>query len=989
MTFSTPLALLLLLSLPYVVWLALPRQRRQTRQWASLLLRLLIISLLVLSLAGIQIVRAADELSVVFLLDASDSIGNEQREAAEAYVREAMGGMGPDDQAAVVVFGANALVDRPMSGLSELAPVTSTPQGLHTDLDEAVRLGLALFPAGSARRMVLLSDGSATLGDPLEAARLASSTGVQIDYVPLTRPEVLQEAGISDVSAPSRVIQGERFTVDVSVFSSSNMAATLRVLGSGRVVHEAEVQLNSGANNFSIPLRATEQEFARYTVELAPERDVYYQNNRLAAYTEIVGPPRLLLVSHDASGEDGQPLPAESVQLERALQDVGLPVDRVTPVELTASLSQLSNYASVLLVNVNARELHPLKMGALQSYVRDLGGGLVAVGGPESFGMGGYYSTPLEETLPLDMQIEDQDRFPSVAMVIVIDRSGSMGMQEGSLTKIQLANEAAVRVVELLHDFDEITVIPVDTVPSNVIGPASAADKDALIAEIRQIGAGGGGINVRTGVEAATEALAEVEAQVRHIIVLADGADSNEQIGVPELIEGLVAEGVTISMVAIGDGKDVPWLEQMAELGQGRFHLTHEAANLPQIFTQETTSIQRSYLVEERFFPTLANRSPILANIQQTPPLYGYVGASPKAAAQVILETHLGDPLLASWQYGLGRSVAWTSDATGRWATDWVRWDGFPTFWAQAVRWTITQDRENNVETVVQFSGETAVLTSDVRGGEGDFLNDVDMTANVVGPGGEVTAVTMEQVAPGRYQGHFTPGEEGAYLIRVAGEAQSDADGAGSAPTVAQTSGWVLGYSPEYRQLEADAQLLEQMAAMSTGRDISDDPVRAFDHTLAGERTTRPIWPWLTILAVLLLPVDVAVRRLALTRRDVRRAWAAALGRVRPPVAQPQRSEQVARLFEAKERAGTGSAGAPDAAQPSQQAQPSLVAAPRPEERREAPPTPVEEPGDAGAPVLPPAARRKKEERKDESQESQRSLASRLLERRRQDNDAS
>ncbi|MFW6182402.1 MAG: VWA domain-containing protein [Chloroflexota bacterium] len=866
MTFSTPLALLLLLSLPYVVWLALPRRRRQTRQWASLLLRLLIITLLVLSLAGIQIVRAADELSVVFLLDASDSISNEQRDAAEAYVREAMAAMGPDDQAAVVVFGANALVDRPMSGLSELAPVTSAPQGLHTDLDEAVRLGLALFPAGSARRMVLLSDGAATLGDPQEAAQLAAAAGVQIDYVPLTRSEALQEAGIGDVSAPSRVIQGERFSVDVSVFSSSNMAATLRVLGSGSVVHEAEVQLNSGANNFSIPLRATEQEFARYTVELAPEQDAYYQNNRLAAYTEIVGPPRLLLVAHEGSSEDEQPLPDESAQLEQALQDVGLPVDRVTPAELTASLSQLSNYASVLLVNVNARDLHPLKMSALQSYVRDLGGGLVAVGGPQSYGMGGYYGTPLEEALPLDMQIEDQDRFPAVAMAIVVDRSGSMSMQEGSLTKIELANEAAARVVELLHDFDEITVIPVDTAPSNVIGPASAADKEPIIAQIRQIGAGGGGINVRTGMEAAAEALAEAEAQIRHIIVLADGADSNEQTGVPQLIEGLVAEGVTVSMVAIGDGKDVPWLQQMAELGQGRFHLTYEAANLPQIFTQETTSIQRSYLVEERFFPSLANRSPILANIQQTPPLYGYVGASPKASAQVILETHMGDPLLASWQYGLGRSVAWTSDATGRWATDWVRWEGFPTFWAQAVRWTITQDRENNVETTVQFSEETASLTADVRGSDGDFLNDAQMTANVVGPGGEVSAVPLEQVAPGRYQGQFAPEEEGAYLIRVAGEAQSEAGDAESGPTVAQTSGWVLGYSPEYRQLEADTQLLEQMAATGNGRDIGDDPAQAFAHTLAGERTTRPIWPWLTILAVLLLPVDVALRRMAQRR---------------------------------------------------------------------------------------------------------------------------
>ena len=971
MNFTTPLALLLLLSLPYFVWLGRPRSRarRHLRQWASLILRLLIVALIVLSLAGAQIVRAADELAVVFLVDASDSIRDEQLGAAEAYVRQAVEGMGPDDQAAVVLFGANALVERPMSGLAELAPVTSVPQRLQTDLDEAVRLGLALFPAGSARRMVILSDGAATVGDPLAAARLAAASGVQIDYVSLAGVSTgeMVEALIQDVRAPTRVIEGQSFNVDITVLSNSNMAATLRILAGGRLVHERTEQLRSGVNNFSVPLRATQQEFARYTVELAPEQDTYYQNNRLASFTEVAGPPRVLLVAAEQSEDDeGNVTPDESVALQQALEEAGLLVERLTPAELPASLPELSNYATIVLVDVNAAQLHPRKMDALQTYVRDLGGGLVAVGGPQSYGMGGYYGTPLEETLPVDMQIKDQERFPSVSIAIVIDRSGSMAMPEGGLTKIQLADEAAVRVVELLNDFDEITVIPVDTVPSNVIGPVSAADKGPIIDAIRQIGAGGGGINVRTGVQAAADALAGSAHQVKHIIVLADGADSNEKPGVPELIEGLVAEGVTVSMVAIGDGPDVVWLQEMAELGQGRFHLTLEAANLPQIFTQETTSIQRSYLVEERFFPTQSAPSPILATIQQVPPLYGYVGASPKAAAQVILETHMGDPLLASWQYGLGRAVAWTSDATGRWARDWVRWEGFPRFWAQAVRWTITEGRENNVETVVNLEGEEATLTTDIRSNEGGFLNELALEANVVGPNGEVSAVTMQQIAPGRYQGRFRPETEGAYLIRVAGAEEGDD------VAVAQTSGWVLGYSPEYQQLEANEELLSVMAELTGGRDIGEDPLAAFDHTLSSERTTRPIWPWLTFLAVVLLPLDVAVRRLALTRRDLERVWAATFGRLAggAPQATPQRSEQVARLFEAKQRAGARTT-----------TEEPTTEAPTP------PPAPAR--GESSPPSTPrptPAT----EPRRDQptpttERSSSRSLASRLLEKRQQD----
>ncbi|MFQ5434869.1 MAG: VWA domain-containing protein, partial [Anaerolineae bacterium] len=500
MSFTTPLALLFLLTIPYFVWVGRPSAygRARWRDWASLGVRLLILLLLTLSLAGTEIVRAADELAVVFLVDASDSIGPEQEAQSEAFVRDAIETMTPNDQAAVILFGANALVERPMSGLAELAPITSIPQPLHTDLAEAIRLGMALFPAGSARRLVVLSDGAETIGDAAQAAKLAAAAGVQIDVVPLARPSGNAEVLLTNVDAPTRVVEGETFRIDITAESSQNTTAVLRVLAGGSVVYEdPNVTLSAGVNNFAVRLKATAQEFARYRVQLTPIEDTYFQNNELAAFTEIVGPPRILLVSSDGTlADDGTPLPDEAPQLSLALTAAGLTVDQTTPANLPASLAELSNYASVVLVNVNGKNLSPRKMELLQSYVRDLGGGLVAVGGPESYGMGGYFQTPLEETLPVEMQIKDQERFPSVSIVIVIDRSGSMGAQEGGLTKIQLAAEGAVRVVQLLNDFDEITVIPVDTAPDNPIGPLPASDRETAISLIRQIGAGGGGIYV-------------------------------------------------------------------------------------------------------------------------------------------------------------------------------------------------------------------------------------------------------------------------------------------------------------------------------------------------------------------------------------------------------------------------------------------------------------------------------------------------------------
>ncbi|MBE2224936.1 MAG: hypothetical protein IAF02_25570, partial [Anaerolineae bacterium] len=295
-----------------------------------------------------------------------------------------------------------------------------------------------------------------------------------------------------------------------------------------------------------------------------------------------------------------------------------------------------------------------------------------------------------------------------------------------------------------------------------------------------------------------------------------------------------------------------------------------------------------------------ASNSPILAGISAVPPLHGYVGTSPKGTAQVILDTHLGDPLLAAWQYGLGRTVAWTSDATGRWANEWVQWEGFPAFWAQAVRWTMAAERDSNVETAVTFNGEQAVLQVDTRDDNGAYLNDISMTANVIAPDGTVNTVALSQIAPGRYEADFTPTQDGAYFLRVNGE-----DPAGET-VVGQTSGWVLGYSAEYQPTVSEMNVLTLLAEKFGGQDLTEAVTAVFNHNLASESVSRPIWHWLTLIAVLLLPLDIAVRRVVITRRDGQRAWAATFGRLLPQTvtAAPQ-TEQVSRLFQAKERAAT------------------------------------------------------------------------------------
>lgn len=895
MAFTYPYALLALLLLPYFLWLGRPRGAwARSRSITALILRGLIVILLVLSLAGLQIVRSADQLAVVFLIDASDSMPDSAVEAARQYAEDAISRMGPNDQAAIIVFGSDALVERPMSSVKDLGPIESEALPLNTDMAEAIRLGMALFPPGSARRMVILSDGLANVGNTEQAARLASASGVQIHAVPFTAlagDEIL----ITDVRVPTRLNEGQTFDITVTVESNLATEALLRIVSAGQVVVEQPVSLTQGVNRFTFTLSATEPGLTSFQAQIVPtSSDVFYQNNELSAFTQVVGPPRVLIVANDDF---------EITNLSAALVTQGLTVDRTTSQGLPSDLATLSGYQSIVLVNVRAADLGPRRMQALQIYVRDLGGGLVAIGGPNSYAVGGYFQTPLEETLPVDMQLKDQERLPKLTVVYVIDRSGSMAdTSVGGYQKLELAKEAIIRSVALLGPLDRVGVVSFDDTATWIVPLGPADNKDAIAQTVGGLRPGGG-TDIFAGILAVSKVLPDDPGQLRHIVLLSDGGAS--ELGSVELVQEMYEEhGITFSVIAIGQGY-APWVEQLPEVADGRFHFAYDVDSIPEIFSEETVLATRAYTIEGEFFPALTSSSPIMQGITQTPSLLGYVGATIKPTAQQILVTNHDDPLLAAWQYGLGRSVAWTSDATGRWAANWVGWPEYARFWSQAIRWTITEGAQQNVEVRVVQEGETSRIIVDAQTPDGEYLNGLDLDASVVSPDLDSQGIELQQVAPGRYEGTFEPGEEGAYFVRVAGGSEEEEG-------IAQTAGWVLAYSPEYRSFDGDPDYLSYITGLANGT-ILETPDGIFAHNLDIERTTQPIWPWLMLLATLLLPFDIAVRRLVISRADVQKVITA-LGLTRR-VAEPVMAgaSRVGSLLDIKERAAQDAAKPPAA----------------------------------------------------------------------------
>ena len=901
MRFTSPLFLLLLLLVPVAVWMAAPSKgSARRRELLSLGLRLVILLCLILSLSGLEIVQRGDNLAVVFLVDVSDSMPLQAIQAEVGYVQNALEAMSPDDLSAIVLFGADSLVERPMSPLKELSAFTSAPVTTQTDLEEAIQLGLALFPSGYAKRMVILSDGAQTSGDALEAVRFAVASDVQIVVLPFAN-RLGPEALITNVDVPTSLRPGEQFDLHLSVQANEPTSAVVQVLGGDQILYEGTHDLRRGVQTLSLPLAAGEPGFVKYQVQITPQQDGFYQNNQLEAYSQVEGPPRVLLVAPD-TGEalpGGDTRPDEYSALLGALQAADFQVELIPPTRLPSDLPSLAQYESIVLVDIPARTLGVNQMTGLQSYVHDLGGGLVVVGGPTSYGVGGYFQTPLEAALPVDMQIKDEKRRPNLGIVFIIDHSGSMSETSGGVEKLELAKEAAARSVELLFPTDRVGVIAFDDVASWVVPMTELSDPGQVIAAIGSIRSAGG-TDIMAGVRAMSEVLPSDPAKVKHVILLTDGGA--DPTGIPQLVQKLYQEnGITLSTVGVGNDA-APFLKDLAEVGGGRFHFTNDPSSIPSIFTEETSLATRAYLVEEPFFPSLVNSSPILSGINEIPRLYGYVASSPKDLAQVILKSDKDDPILATWQYGLGRSVAFTSDATGHWARDWLGWEPFAKFWVQTVRYTLGSVSNRSLETSVELEGEEARLLLDARNPNGDFVNGYHVSANIVAPNGESQSVDLRQIAPGRYEANFTPSDQGVYLIHFSGTSPDATD------SFAETTGWTLSYSPEYKRLESDPDLLVRLATISGGKVASTDPADAFAHDLQATRASRPIWQWLLLLAAFLLPFDIASRRLIITRQDLLRLrdWILLRLNLRRPtapkmVAQPTPRMQA--LLKAKDRA--------------------------------------------------------------------------------------
>lgn len=862
------------------------------KRWA-LGIRLTIVLCLFLSLAGLRWVRSNNTLTVAYVVDASASMSDQQKGAALRFIREATAHKRQGDRVAALTFGLAPDIKALPGDKLGLEAIHHSGPTTATDIAQAIDAALSIVPRTSAAKIVVLSDGNENVGSALAEVPTVTARGARVETVVLPS-SLRREALIDKLIVPGQVKIGEPFVVRTVVSALNAQPARLLLLRDGKVIATRAVSLTQGKQSVDFDMHIDQAGFARFEALLQtdPRYDTITENNRGLGFVTVRGRPTILYAASS---------PRIMSYIQGAMKRQNIDVRYCRPEALPTSPIALQQYDSIILSDVPRDLLSDAQMETIRTATRDFGVGFAMIGGENSFGLGGYRKTPIEDILPVSMDIRKMQRFPPITVALVIDRSGSM---EGP--KLEMAKEAAARAIQSMKPTDRVTVVTF-TFGAELQVPLTPIEKSAdIIQGIQQIG-GGGGTSVFSGLEKGFEQIRNDPAAIKHIIVLTDG-QSNDPDYKP-LVAELKKRRITVSTVGIGTTGEVnaPLLAWLAMSTGGRFYQVNNPHDIPRIYVQEIERVSSKPIVEEPFVPSVsqdaAERMPSVP-WSAVPPLLGYNVTELKPTADQLMMSHKKNPILATWRFGLGRTLAFTSDDRNRWAAHWLPWNGYSQFWAQNIRWTMRSLAQSDFQTAVVQEGSRGHITVDAIDRSGKFVNRLLMNARVVSPDAAERGaqnLKLRQIGPGHYEAWFDAARIGTYLVNILRKRQ---DGI----TESSVTGLVVPYSPEFRDVAANEFLMTQLAQTGSGS-VLTRPDQVFRANRPVLYTPSDLLEWLLLIAMLLLPVDVAVRRIALEREDLARAWswvAARLPFARVHIRRGARAKpatpELGRLMKAKRR---------------------------------------------------------------------------------------
>jgi uncharacterized membrane protein len=679
--------------------------------------------------------------------------------------------------------------------------------------------------------------------------------GARIFPIPLGAPIAGTEVSVEEVRAPERVRAAEAHEVTVMVRSRTGGSARVTLLRDAAPVATRIEQLSPGENAVQFTGSFPERGLHAWDALVEAPGDGIPQNNHNRRFVEVSGAPQVLYVSKPGKW---------SPSLLSALAAQGISVVSKPASALPGTLAGYLPYDALILDNVPGFGISTEKMDTIAQYVRDAGGGLLMAGGDTSFGAGGYYKTPIERILPVDMDAKSQLQVPGLSLVLVVDKSGSMGaVVPTGETKLDVVKSAALAAIESLNPFDKAGVIAFDADWQWAVPLTSAGDTAKIAADLATLTPGGGTI-MYPALEEAGRVLSASSSPLRHVILLTDGLTDSADF--QKLVERMARQRITVSTVAVGEDADSELLANIARWGGGRTYATSDPRDIPRIFLTDTTLASRGLLVERSFLPREVSAAEMVRGLSLggMPGLRGFVLTYMKSGAEQVLSALYDAPLLAAWRYGLGRTAAFTSDFSGRWSAAFLAWDQFPRFAAQLARWIERPSDSNVLHPRIDTDAGSARITVDAYDSLGAFVNGLDISGILIRPSGARMELSVPQTGPGLYQAGFPADEVGDYTLTLSAAA-------GATTLAPLTIGTSIAYSEEYRMLGVNTALLDRLASATGGRvvaSVDDEPGLAalLRREPGSSGAASDAGKYFLLASLLLFLLDIAVRRLAAPR---------------------------------------------------------------------------------------------------------------------------
>lgn len=859
--FARPAGFLALLLTPWFVWThaqgwhGLPRGRAA----AALACRLLLLGAFALALAEPRTVRVQEGMSVVYALDVSDSVGTGAADASMKFVLETATRKPPKDQAGLLVFGATPAVELPPRETFPFEAMNAQVQRDATDLSRALSVGAALLPEDRQGRMVLISDGADTEGDLTRAIETLQARGITVDTLPITYgfPD---EVWLERLVLPRAVKVGETYEAEIVLQSLKGGRGTLTLLENGREIASREVDYNAGPNRHALPIYLREPGHYEYTARITPPsgRDGWKENNVAMGDLFLRGEGRVLLVTDpEGDGRDWQKLAA-------ALREGRRLVDVQFSHELPRDAVSLLPWDAVILVNVPAEQLDTVQMNALKDASFKLGTGVLMVGGKNSYGAGAWNRTPVEDLLPVSMDILQKKVLPKAALAVVLH---TCEFPQGNEWGKRITKEA----IRVLNKQDDAGVLVYDWGGGGNDGvrwlfdlsPVSGFEKMATAINGASIG---DMPDFATTMRMGLAGLKKNDAATKHMIIISDGDPSPPP---PELLAEYAANQITITTVSVfpHGGGEVEIMKVIANATKGRYYNVADARQLPGIFIKEAKTLKKNLLQSVDFTPDLGFPSGVMKGIDALPRLHGYVLTTLKPGASPILtrqpeDAEEKDPILASWQFGLGRTAAFTSDLSPNWGKDWVAWDRYRAFVNQLVGDLARTAKESQLGVQAFTEGGKGVVIVEDRHPQAARLR---VEGEVTRPDHTTAPLAFTQVGPRVYQAEFPISGQGRYQAMVAAAAPGRTEQA--------ATGFAVPFSKEYLRFRSDPARLRMIAEKTGGRVLTGQETAEdiFGRDRKPRRSTRGATEWFLAALAILIPLDVALRRVQFDWAQFRR----------------------------------------------------------------------------------------------------------------------